>query len=216
MTEFIKCNISNAAFVNQALDIYINSFPSNERHPIEIIKERINKQKSVLYVGIEDHKVNCFALIWNLQESNFTLLDYFAVEEKQRNKGIGAQFYNFLINEIRKLDRLLILEVEKPEDEFDISKINRIQFYLKNKTQILKDTPYILPALDSTNNTEMVLMIAESGKSHELTREKIKKLIEQIYLELYQRDNKDSLLLSFIEKIPTTINLTKQINYGKL
>lgn len=216
MTEFIKCNISNNAFVKEALDIYINSFPSNERHPLDIIKERIIKQKSILYVGIEDGKVNCFALTWNLQESNFTLLDYFAVEERQRNKGIGARFYNFLINEIDKLGRYLILEVEKPNDEFDISKINRIEFYLRNKTKILKDTPYILPSLDSTSNTEMVLMIAMGEKCIELTKDNIKKLIEQLYLELYQRDNKDSLLLSFIEKIPTTINLTKQINYDKL
>ena len=214
MIEFIKCNISNAAFVKEALDIYINSFPSNERHPLDIIKERINKQKSILYVGIEDTKINCFALIWNLHESNFILLDYFAVEEKHRNKGIGTMFYNYLLNEISKLERFLILEVEKPKNKFDISKTNRINFYLKNKTQILKDTHYILPALDSTTNTEMVLMIAEGQKCRDLTKAKIKKLIEQIYFELYQRDNKDLLLLSFIEKIPKSINLTKQIKYG--
>jgi len=213
MIEFIKCNISNEALINEALDIYINSFPSNERHPLEVIKERIKRQKSILYTGIEDNKVNCFALIWNLDESNFILLDYFAVEEKQRNKGIGTIFYNFLLSETSKLGKHLILEVEKPKDKFDVSKINRINFYLRNKTQILNDIPYILPALDSTTNTEMILMIAEGEKCGELTKEKIKKLIEQLYLELYQRDNKDLLLLSFIQKIPKSIKLTKQIKY---
>jgi len=214
MIEFIKCTISNTAFVKEALDIYMNSFPSNERHPLDIIKERINKQKSILYVGIEDTKVSCFALIWNLQDSNFILLDYFAVDEKYRNKGIGTLFYNYLLNEISKLEKFLILEVEKPKDKFDESKINRINFYLRNRTQIFNDTPYILPALDSTTNTEMVLMIADGEKCRELTKETIRILIEQIYFELYQRDNKDLLLLSFIEKIPQSITLTKQIKYG--
>jgi hypothetical protein len=213
MIEFIKCNTSNETIVNEALDIYINSFPSNERHPLDVIRERIKMQKSILYAGVEDNKVNCFALIWNLKESDFILLDYFAVEEKHRNKGIGTMFYNFLLKEISKIERFLILEVEKPKDKFDISKINRIKFYLRNKTQILNDTPYILPALDSTTNTEMILMIAEGQKCRELTNEKIKNLIEQIYFELYQRDIKDLLLLSFIQKIPKYITLTKQIKY---
>lgn len=214
MTEFIKCNHSNAALINAALEIYTNSFPSNERHPIDKIKERINKHKSILYVGLENKKVNSFGLIWNLEGSNFILLDYFAVDEKERNRGIGKMFYNYLTKEVRKLGKFLILEVEKPINQYDYEKINRIKFYLNNKTQIIKDTPYILPALDSTTNTEMLLMIADGENCRDLNQEKIKNLIKKIYKELYQRDKNDLLLLSFIDKVPISITLTKQINYG--
>ena len=213
MTEFVKCDISNAALINAALDIYNNSFPSNERHPIDVIKDRINNQKSILYVGIANEQVNSFALTWTLANSDFILLDYFAVDKKERNRGIGQLFYNYLIREIRKLEQFLILEVEKPQDQFDLEKIKRIKFYLKNKTQIIKDTPYILPALDFSVNTEMILMIAEGEKYINLNQEKIKELIQKIYKELYQRDKNDLLLLSFIDKVPKYITLTKQISY---
>jgi GNAT superfamily N-acetyltransferase len=214
MPKFIKCQLTNHNLINAALDIYIRSFPSNERHPIDVIKERINKNKSILYVGLENNKVICFALIWDLLGSNFVLLDYFAVDESERNRGIGQMFYNFLMREVKELGRFFILEVEKPLNKYDSERINRINFYLKNETQIIKDTPYILPALDSTSETEMLLMIADGEKCTFLNQKNIINLIKQIYKELYQRDENDLLLFSFIDKVPVSINLTKQIFYG--
>jgi GNAT superfamily N-acetyltransferase len=214
MTKFLKCQLSNSYLINAALDIYMRSFPSNERHPIDVIKERISKNKSILYVGIENNKVNSFALIWDLLGSNFALLDYFAVDESERNRGIGQMFYNFLVSEVTRLGRFFILEVEKPLNKYDSEKIKRINFYLKNETKIIKNTPYILPALDSTSETEMLLMIANGEKCTFLNQKNIKNLIKQIYKELYQRDESDLLLLSFIDKVPVSINLTKQIFYG--
>lgn len=213
MIEYIQCNISNTDYLNAALDIYTNSFPSNERHSIELITERIKNCKSILYIGLKNNQVICFALIYKLFNSDFVLLDYFAVDQNNRNEGIGTKFYNYLLNETRKLEKFLILEVEKPANIFDTVKNKRVEFYLKNETYIIKDTPYILPALDSTTNTEMILMIGEGKKCNILTEIKIKDLIKQIYFELYHRDENNILLLSFIDFVPKSIKLTKYINY---
>jgi len=213
MIEYLQCTISNTEYVNAALEIYTNSFPSNERHPINVIKERITNCKSILYIGRKNNQVICFALIYKLFNSDFVLLDYFAVNQNYRNEGIGTKFYNYLLNETSKLEKFLILEVEKPANKFDTVKIKRVEFYLKNKTYIIKDTPYILPALDSTTNTEMILMIGEGEKCKVLNEIKIKKLIKQIYLELYHIDENNILLLSFINFVPKSIKLTKKLNY---
>lgn len=195
-----------------AMNIYYKSFPSNERHPIDIIKNRIIEKKSKLYVGIFDDHVVCMSLLWNIDNLEFVLLDYFAVHKKYRNKAIGTHFFLFLSNLTYNSNKYLIIEVENFLNGTSTSdRIKRINFYLKNGAYILSDVKYVLPSLDETENTEMLLMISPNYNSEFISKKKIEKIINILYTDLYMKKEDDDLLLSIINHLPSNIKLNNKI-----
>ena len=196
-------------FFEGAMAIYQEAFPSNERQPLSKIIERVDSRKSQLYVGILNNEVIAMALLWDFNNSPFVLLDYLAVKNNCRGKEIGAQFFQFLVQKTTKNKQFLILEVEhylygKNREE----RQRRINFYLKNGAYLMQNVPYILPSLDGTLPTEMLLMIAPKQAQSSIEKETIKNLMCRLYLEIYDKEANDPVLLSLLEKVPEQIELT--------
>ena len=199
----------NCSDFNEALIIYRESFPSNEKHPEDVITERIKNKKSLLFCLKLKGEVVGFSLIWDLKDSVFQLLDYFAIKQGFREKKLGSFFFIELINQIKSKNKRLIMEVEHPSFGLNTNdKKRRISFYLRNGSFILNNVPYILPPLDDTNYTEMLLLIAPGTENENISSVLIKDLIIRLYAELYNRDSNDHILNKFINKMPSIINLT--------
>lgn len=203
---------SRDAYFTPAMNIYYESFPSNERHSIDIIKNRIIDKKSKLFVGIFEDQVVCMSILWNIDNVEFVLLDYFAVHKKYRNKAIGTHFFLFLSNLTYSSNKYLIIKVENFLYGTNTSdRIKRINFYLKNGAYILSDVNYILPSLDDTENTEMLLMISPNYNSEYIGKKKIEKIINILYTDLYMKKEDDDLLLSILNHLPSNIKLNNKI-----
>ncbi len=199
----------NSSLFKEALLLYQQAFPANERHSLEVISQRVANRQSVLHVGIIEEKVVCMALTWEFTHIPFLLLDYLAVDTDFRGKNIGTLLFKKITQYARQKAKWLIMEVEKPGISSNADdQERRIRFYLKNGAKILENVPYILPALDGTIPTEMVLMIVPmQNDTNEINRDEIKQLIKSLYSELYLRNESDELLQSFIHKIPEKVFL---------
>ncbi len=204
-------NTKNEYFT-QAMYIYNESFPSHERQPIEIILNRIIEEKSKLYVGIFDDQVVCMSLLWNINNLEFVLLDYFAVHKKYRNNNIGTYFFLFLSNLTYSSNKYLIIEVENYLYGVNTSeRIRRIKFYLKNGASIFNDVNYILPSLDKTEDTEMLLMICPNYQNDCIDKKKIEKMIKILYVDLYMKSADDYLLHTILNQLPNNITFDNKI-----
>ena len=104
---------TNDIYFFDAIQIYIESFPSNERQPLPVIKKRIEGGRSKLYVGFHRKKILCIALMYHFNNSKFVFLDYMAVAEIFRNHKIGGGFFSFLTEKVVSAEKYLLLEVEK-------------------------------------------------------------------------------------------------------
>jgi len=204
-------DISDPRFVD-AMIIYNDSFPSNERQPLPVVRSRIEEKKSALYTGLLNKEVVCMALLWNFKDMEFVLLDYFAVKKEFRNRKIGTAFFRFLSETVKGFNKYMIMEVEdylfggNTEE-----RKKRINFYTGNGAYILNDTPYILPSLDNTLPTEMLLMISPEYKNNRMEGEGAGNLITRLYTELYGKTENDPLLISILEKLPDKITFTNKI-----
>ena len=199
-------------YFTQAMHIYYESFPSHERHPIDIILNRIIEKKSKLYVGIFDDQVICMSLLWNINNLEFVLLDYFAVHKKYRNNNIGTHFFLFLSNLTYSSNKYLIIEVENFLYGTNTSdRIKRINFYLKNGAYILNDVNYILPSLDKTEDTEMLLMICPNYQNDFIDKKKIEKMIKILYTDLYMKSADNYLLQTILNQLPNNITFNNKI-----
>jgi hypothetical protein len=55
--EFREINDAEAAEFNDAMKIYLEAFPGNERHPVDIIGERVKQGANRLYVATLDDEI---------------------------------------------------------------------------------------------------------------------------------------------------------------
>lgn len=110
--------------------LYLTAFPECERKPLSLIYEKqLINQTDILYF-VEDGEFVGFAITMNDQD--LVLLDYFAISDSYRGKGLGT-------NALQKLyrhysDKRFFLEIESTfEDAPNIKqRIQRKQFYLRN------------------------------------------------------------------------------------
>lgn len=208
MIEFYENNDTNHEDFKEAMEIYKESFPSNERHAANTIKERVEKGLSRLFVGRMNEKIVFMALFWPLRDTNFVLFDYMAVKENYRNKGIGTEFVKNIYNTLENKDVCYILEVENPNyGNNKEQRARRVNFYKRLGAKEMKDVKYILPPLSGTTYEEMILMVLSRHENKKISGKLVKKIIIQIYKDLYGRNEDDLLVKSFIHNIPSNVEL---------
>ncbi len=210
--QFLRIHDIQSHHFHNAMQIYRDSFPANEQHPIQTIEQRILSGRQELYVCVDSDQVMAFALLWNFEKLDFTLLDYLAVNKNQRGQQLGSQLLRYLKRITSKKGKHLVMEVENPSGEANpTNRINRIEFYLKNGAYIIKDTPYILPTLNNTTPTQMILMVIPFVNNTTFSPPQIADLITQLYIDLYGKTDHDATLIQLIHSIPSTITLTKSL-----
>ena len=205
-------NIHSANF-RAATDIYIQSFPANERQPLSVIEQRVKDGLSLMFTAELDNKTLAFGLLWPFQNSQFILLDYLAVAPGYRQSNLGSALFRYMAKLVNDQGKTLVIETEHPAyGDNREERQKRLAFYFKNGCYLLKDVPYILPPLDGSTPTEMCIMVHPPHGRHNFTLEEIKDLIIRLYKELYGRDENDAILQNFIHKLQTEITLSKSIS----
>jgi hypothetical protein len=87
----------------------------------------------------------------------------------------------------------------------------RINFYIRNGAYVLNEIPYVLPSLDDTLPTEMILMISPKYQKEMIEFENIEKLINRIFIDLYGKTKDNNLLVSILKNTPNKISFNNKI-----
>ena len=116
MIEFnIVSDISSKDFT-EAMEIYLEAFPENERQPLAKIKYRVEHGHYRLIIAKRNKSVAGFSLLCPFTDLNFGLLDYMAVQKDQRSLGIGSKLFAKTLEFLKQgiPSSFLLLEVEDP------------------------------------------------------------------------------------------------------
>jgi GNAT superfamily N-acetyltransferase len=206
MVEFSELMDINHKNFKEAIKIYEKSFPSNERQSKDTIKKRVKGNLYQMFIGRLKNKVVFMALLYPLKNTDFILLDYMVTDENFRNKGIGTDFIKNILGKITS--KYLILEVENPNyGNNKEQRERRVKFYKRLGAKEMKNTRYILPPLSGDIPTEMILMVLPKCTGGKIDSSLVKKLIVQMYKELYDRNENDDLLNSFANDIKNPVEL---------
>ena len=170
-----------------AIEIYLDSFPPQERQELKIVEERINSQNEMLYVLKLDDDIIGIALIWHFHQIDTFFIDYFAIKNSYQSKGYGSNFINLLKNEFPK-ESTIVLEVEQPKNSEDLLKLSRIAFYQKSGFSILADFNYFMPSINNQGKCDMKLMYF--SEKHNLDKEilLLLKIVDMIFKNVYNND----------------------------
>ncbi len=194
--------------VEKALVLYEQTFPSQERIQLSELKLDIQSQAAQLWIGYYQQEFALMSILYSLPSHDFILLAYLATVPQLRNIKIGSQFLNYLIDLVHQTSKTLVLEVEHPDfgDNPEL-KQRRIKFYQRLGAKILTNLIYLLPALDGTKTTEMLLMIIPNNPLEKLPKTLVQQLIRELYTEFYHRPITDPIF-DRIEQIKDDIELS--------
>lgn len=125
-------------------------FPTEELKSEELILKFAGKNMYFPYGLFEDNNLIAYAMLFKLKNSEYMLMDYYAVLKEFRSKRYGSVFLKMLKEKLSYL-KGIIFEVESGntalnETELEICK-KRISFYLNNGL-IKKDLTCILNGVE--------------------------------------------------------------------
>ena len=200
---------TNGKEFSDVLAIYEELFPSNERQPVDVFEKRIMTGQTELLIVTEEKQALGFAVLWNFTYSNFALLDYFAVNRKRQGAGIGTILMQEVKKQVTGWGKDLIIEIERPgEGDNLLMREKRLRFYLQSGARILNNVPYLLPTLDGTVPTAMLLMAIQQIPQKFYSGNEIKAVIQTIYARAYKKESDSEELQSFIHLVPEKVELT--------
>lgn len=116
----------------------INDFPKDELKSLNHISRLTDEKKYTnKCLFSEENELMAYAFFGYPKENSLCpLLDFFAVNSKYRNQGIGSKFLNMLKSESSIFKNGILAEIEDPnsaknEEEKEI-RLKRAEFYKKN------------------------------------------------------------------------------------
>jgi len=208
MIVFSQISSADSPELQDAIAIYTDSFPANERHRPEVIRERLARGRYRLVIGRDRAETLFFALLWPLEGTDFVLLDFMATKSGHRGRGFGSAFLKMIAATPEMAGKFLLMEVEDPASGGNAEqRARRVEFYRRQGARELEGVPYFMPGLAGGPPTAMILMILPDYDAGRIDAAIVRSLIVQIYKELYHRDSNDSLLKSFVGEIKGRIRL---------
>ena len=127
------CDTELYAYMEQLLQV---SFPEQEYRPLNELREITDKQSN-FHNNIILQQTKPVGLVTYWDFNSFRYIEHLAIDPAQRNGGLGKQVLEYLCPKLTPI----ILEVELPEDEMSIRRIN---FY-KRQGFTLWDANYAQP-----------------------------------------------------------------------
>ncbi len=131
--QLLRLDKNNARFYNDAINLYINSFPLLERRDLVSHEIALTYNDYHFDFIIIDNNLVGIMLYWESDE--FIFLEHFAILPSLRNKGYGESALNLL----KEKNKTIILEIEPPIDDLTIKRLNfykRNAFHLTNHNHI--------------------------------------------------------------------------------
>lgn len=121
--------------------IYTDSFPEEERRPLQDLRNKAMNDESPLRMLLimDDERIAGFISFWEFGE--FVYIEHFAIDGPYRGAGIGSR----AIDRFREMVcRPIVLEVEIPEHPGDIAG-RRVAFYERHGFSALREYEYSQP-----------------------------------------------------------------------
>ncbi len=178
--KIIRLTSKNNRLYDQFVNIFMHSFPEEERRPIDWMDNIIREELLFhcdLYVSEEDHNlVKAMLCYWDLSTENgdnFIYIEYLAVTPQDRNKGMGSKIMSSFL---KSKNDPVILEAELPT--CPIAQ-RRIVFYERLGFRQLPDR-YMQPSYGVVPGVELRLMLFDNGAEIS-TSEMVEKIKTKVY-----------------------------------
>ncbi len=123
--QFISINHWDETLWQKVKKIYNEAFAGHGGKPEKIIHNMFNKHLCFLHVAFEDNEVIAMALTGLIKGPRILIIDYMAVKNDLRGRGIGKEFFSY-IKEWAILQNVynhILLEAESEQTPVNLDRI---------------------------------------------------------------------------------------------
>lgn len=172
-----EIKLQNIAICRQLLvevrDLYLNSFPPEERRSWESVKQLIQADSAAydLKVVLLNDKFAGFIASWQL--GDFCYVEHFAVVSHLRGNGIGAEVIRCFV---AQCGCSVVLEVELPQT--GEMACRRIDFYKRNGFVEHSDFAYTQPPYNK-GLPSVTLMLMTANAPHDISLQHVSKCLHR-------------------------------------
>lgn len=166
----------NNKYEDKIEELYIKSFPEEERFPFWILQECSKENNSDLYAIIDNDKMIGMCYIVNCGSAYYIM--YLAVEPSLRNNNYGSM----ILEHLKDKYKILILSIEEPINDISIRHKN---FYLRNgfydTNRCYKDNGINYEVLCTSNEYEINDSIMRMRYTNMTSNPKLSKVISNTF-----------------------------------
>ncbi len=153
------------------VDVFVESFPENERRPLSWFKELVETEPR-FHCVVYPEELRCAALLCYWHFDRFVYVEYLAVNPAIRSSGLGSRLMQEFLDNIALP---VVLEVEPPVSPLTE---RRIGFYQRLGFRLLPDN-YIQPSYGVVPGLPLRLMLC--GEISVTTTEMIRTIHREVY-----------------------------------
>ena len=172
---------------DEAIKIYTDAFPKNELRSIQNTARLLSAgDKYQMFVATDDSdRVVGFTLVYVSEQ--FALLDYMAVHNDFRSRGIGSKMLTHTVQNILSKSRpILLLEIQYIQEPGLKQKADRVRFY-KNCGTFMIDDQYLMPGYGNGGEEFMNLMgISFDGSESIVDGLDMTQIVQEIKKNVYE------------------------------
>jgi hypothetical protein len=199
---------SDAGFAPM-LKIYAEAIHSAEQKSIASLTAMVGRPEYRFQICEELGQVVGLTVSVCLSHPDALLLEYIAVADGQRGRGIGRfLFLNTLqMNDVA--DRVVLIEVDSDDvsgsDNSQITK--RRRFYRELGCREIEGLNYAMPRVSDEEPPPMNMFVYATALPTHLKRDRVQGWINSFYVEVYGRQANEPQVLAMFRKLPADLRL---------
>ncbi|MEH6410018.1 MAG: GNAT family N-acetyltransferase [Hyphomonas sp.] len=196
----IQINPSDASLVNQFLRIYQSSIEPSEQKTAAQMRALVSDPHYRVHISLDGETVTGFAMSVIPGRKHFVLLEYMAVDEQLRSRGIGAALFEAASDIAAQYNVPLVLEVDQPGSPISPGNdpARRLRFYAEQGCRKIVGLDYILPL--SAYGSPPPMWLLARGREQALSRSELRDWLTTLYVEVYGQSGTDPRIEAMLSK----------------
>ncbi len=193
--------------------IYARAFPKSEQKNILVLQANILDPSYTVFLAYLHEKLVGFCIFFHLKDEDFFLLEYLAVDEKHRGKGIGSELLKHGLAQLFKEygNRFLLIEIDSIKEPLEESILcqKREQFYRSIGALRLEPLDYLSPplSLDEVSSPPMKLLVHAPNSQKSISKKQLRRWLEIIYMHVYSCSKEDKRIDTMLHHAPNFFHL---------
>jgi GNAT superfamily N-acetyltransferase len=187
--------------------MYCKAIPVREQKSKAELCAMVARPDYRFLLTLEGPTVVGFSISFVPADEAFCLLEYMAVHERCRNRGLGGQLFQETARSAQKEFVLLEVDSDREPSADNETRKRRLNFYRHLGCRRVEGCSYILPLPGEGPPPEMDLLVHAADANAIISRSQLRDWIERIYADVYRCAKDDSRISRMLEGVRDPVEL---------
>jgi GNAT superfamily N-acetyltransferase len=187
--------------------LYCTAIPVREQKSRAQLSTMTSRSNYRFLLAQEGPIVVGFSISFMPADESFCLLEYMAIHEQHRNRGLGRQLFRETARSVQKEFILLEVDSDREPSAGNETRKRRLNFYRHLGCRRIEGCPYILPLPGEGPPPEMDLLVHAADTTTTISRIKLRGWLKVIYQDVYHCAENDPRILKMLEGVHDPVEL---------